>query len=110
VGDEVPHAHVHVVPITEPAKLSFASVDSNPSDTALAEAADVIRERLRAMGRERGRRTEPLPVGTQPGARRAAFGRCGVRMPTRTDRDRRRGPSARRHLALDLAEMALGKR
>ena len=51
VGDEVPHAHVHVVPIDEPSQLSFAAVDHNPSDAALTDAADAIRERLRAMGR-----------------------------------------------------------
>jgi histidine triad (HIT) family protein len=51
VGDEVPHAHVHVVPIDEAAQLSFAAIDRAPSAGALDAAAEAIRERLRAMGR-----------------------------------------------------------
>lgn len=51
VGDEVPHAHVHVVPIDEASDLSFAAVDHDAAPAALDDAADAIRERLRAMGR-----------------------------------------------------------
>jgi histidine triad (HIT) family protein len=51
VGDEVPHAHVHVVPIDEASDLSFAAVDHDVAPAALDDAADAIRERLRAMGR-----------------------------------------------------------
>jgi histidine triad (HIT) family protein len=51
VGDEVPHAHVHVVPIDEASQLSFAAIDHAPSAGALDAAAEAIRDRLRAMGR-----------------------------------------------------------
>jgi len=51
VGDEVPHAHLHVVPIDSAAQLSFAAIDRNPAPGALDTAADAIRDRLRAMGR-----------------------------------------------------------
>jgi histidine triad (HIT) family protein len=51
VGDEVPHAHLHVVPIDNAAQLSFAAVDRKPDPGALDAAADAIRDRLRAMGR-----------------------------------------------------------
>jgi histidine triad (HIT) family protein len=51
VGDEVPHAHVHVVPINDAGELSFANIDRSPEPTALDAAADAIREQLRAMGR-----------------------------------------------------------
>ena len=51
VGEEVPHAHVHVVPIDSVGDLSFAAVDRNPAPEALDAAADAIREQLRAMGR-----------------------------------------------------------
>jgi histidine triad (HIT) family protein len=51
VGEEVPHAHVHVVPIDSVGDLSFAAIDRNPAPEALDAAADAIREQLRAMGR-----------------------------------------------------------
>lgn len=51
VGDEVPHTHIHVVPIDEARELSFAAVDRNPTAESLDVAADAIRERLRVMGR-----------------------------------------------------------
>jgi len=51
VGDEVPHAHVHVVPIDEASQLSFAAIDRDPAPAALDNAAEAIRGRLRAMGR-----------------------------------------------------------
>ena len=51
VGEEVPHAHVHVVPINQPGELTFAHVDPSPDPVALDEAADRIRARLREMGR-----------------------------------------------------------
>jgi histidine triad (HIT) family protein len=50
VGDEVPHVHIHVVPINSPSELSFANIDRSPSAEALDDAADRIRERLREMG------------------------------------------------------------
>jgi histidine triad (HIT) family protein len=51
VGDEVPHAHLHLVPIDSAAQLSFAAIDHNPSAEDLDAAANAIRDQLRAMGR-----------------------------------------------------------
>jgi diadenosine tetraphosphate (Ap4A) HIT family hydrolase len=50
VGEEVPHAHIHVVPINSPNELSFAHVDPSPDPAALADAAERIRARLREIG------------------------------------------------------------
>jgi histidine triad (HIT) family protein len=50
VGEEVPHAHIHVVPINSPGELSFAGVDRSPSPDALDDAAERIRARLRELG------------------------------------------------------------
>jgi histidine triad (HIT) family protein len=51
VGDEVPHAHIHLVPIDHAGQLSFANVDRNPDAAALDSAAGAIREHLRSVGR-----------------------------------------------------------
>ncbi len=50
VGEEVPHTHLHVVPINTPDELSFAHVDPAPDPAALDDAATRIRARLRAQG------------------------------------------------------------
>jgi histidine triad (HIT) family protein len=50
VGEEVPHAHIHVVPIDHPRELSFSHVDTAPDAGALDDAADRIRAQLRAIG------------------------------------------------------------
>jgi histidine triad (HIT) family protein len=50
VGEEVPHAHIHVVPINTPNELSFAHVDASPDAAAMDAAADRIRARLRELG------------------------------------------------------------
>jgi histidine triad (HIT) family protein len=50
VGEEVPHTHLHVVPINTPGELSFSHVDPNPAAPELEAAADAIRAELRAMG------------------------------------------------------------
>jgi histidine triad (HIT) family protein len=50
VGEEVPHAHVHVVPINHPDELSFAHTDPSPASDALADAADKLRARLHELG------------------------------------------------------------
>ena len=50
VGEEVPHAHVHVVPINHPNELSFAHVDPSPPTGALDEAATKLRAHLRELG------------------------------------------------------------
>src|ERR1700690_663021 len=50
VGEEVPHVHIHVVPINTPGELSFAGVDRAPTDEALDDAAERVRHRLRELG------------------------------------------------------------
>jgi diadenosine tetraphosphate (Ap4A) HIT family hydrolase len=50
VGEEVPHTHLHVVPINEPNELTFAHVDPSPANDALDDAANRLRARLRELG------------------------------------------------------------
>jgi histidine triad (HIT) family protein len=50
VGEEVPHVHIHMVPINSPGELSFANIDRSPSADALDDAAARIRARLRELG------------------------------------------------------------
>ena len=50
VGDEVPHTHLHVVPIDEVSQLSFAHADPSPPPGALDAAAARIRAALQALG------------------------------------------------------------
>ena len=50
VGEEVPHAHVHLVPFTDVAQMSFAHVDSSPASEDLDGQADALRVELRAAG------------------------------------------------------------
>jgi histidine triad (HIT) family protein len=52
VGDEVPHTHLHVVPINAVSELSFAHADPNPQPGALDDAAAKIRAALRDQGAE----------------------------------------------------------
>lgn len=49
-GLEVPHVHIHVVPIDSPADLEFANADPSPDPEALDEAAETIRQALRDLG------------------------------------------------------------
>ena len=42
-GLEVPHVHVHVVPMSGVRDLDFANADPNPSAESLDEAAEQIR-------------------------------------------------------------------
>ena len=51
LGLEVPHVHIHVVPIWTPFDLDFANADSNASPEAIAEAAATIRGELKKLGR-----------------------------------------------------------
>jgi histidine triad (HIT) family protein len=51
VGEEVPHTHLHVVPINSPNELTFAHADPSPDPAALDDAADRLRARLRELGR-----------------------------------------------------------
>lgn len=49
-GLEVPHCHVHLIPIDSESDLGFANVDPDPSPEALDDAAERIRAALRAAG------------------------------------------------------------
>jgi histidine triad (HIT) family protein len=50
VGEEVPHTHLHVVPINHPEELTFAHADPSPDFDAIGAAAVRIRARLRELG------------------------------------------------------------
>jgi histidine triad (HIT) family protein len=50
VGEEVPHAHVHLVPFHDLSQLSFANQDLSPDPAALDEQAERTRAVLRAAG------------------------------------------------------------
>jgi histidine triad (HIT) family protein len=52
VGDEVPHAHLHVVPFDAVSELSFAHADPNPPAGSLEAAAAKLRAALRELGAE----------------------------------------------------------
>ncbi len=49
-GLEVPHLHLHLVPIHELRDLDFARADQRPAAEAMDEAAEKIRAALRAAG------------------------------------------------------------
>jgi histidine triad (HIT) family protein len=49
-GFEVPHVHLHVVPIRGEQDLDFANADAAPDPAALDRAADTIRQGLRDAG------------------------------------------------------------
>jgi diadenosine tetraphosphate (Ap4A) HIT family hydrolase len=49
-GLEVPHVHLHVVPINSESDLNFAKADHSPDPAALDGAAERLREALRAQG------------------------------------------------------------
>jgi len=51
VGEEVPHTHLHVVPINSPNELTFAHADASPDFDAIEDAANRLRARLRELGR-----------------------------------------------------------
>jgi diadenosine tetraphosphate (Ap4A) HIT family hydrolase len=51
LGLEVPHVHIHVVPIWGVNDLDFANADSNARGEDIEAAAGVIRRELRSMGR-----------------------------------------------------------
>jgi histidine triad (HIT) family protein len=50
-GLEVPHVHLHTIPITREADLDFSKADPDVDGGALDDAAERIREALRALGR-----------------------------------------------------------
>lgn len=49
VGIEVPHVHLHTVPIDAIADLDFSKADRNPKPEALDQAAERIRVALREL-------------------------------------------------------------
>ena len=50
VGEEVPHTHLHVVPINHPEELTFAHADPSPDFAMIDDAAVRLRARLRELG------------------------------------------------------------
>jgi histidine triad (HIT) family protein len=50
VGLEVPHVHVHLIPINEMADINFANADPDPDPAELDAAAERIRTALRELG------------------------------------------------------------
>lgn len=51
-GLEVPHCHLHVVPIRNESELSFSRADHNPDPAALDDAATRLRAALRELGHD----------------------------------------------------------
>ncbi len=51
-GLEVPHVHLHVMPIDAVRDLAFANADTDPSPDSLDDAAARIRAELRTLGYE----------------------------------------------------------
>ena len=49
-GLEVPHVHIHVVPIRGVHDLDFDNQDANPEEATMDAAAESIREELRRLG------------------------------------------------------------
>jgi diadenosine tetraphosphate (Ap4A) HIT family hydrolase len=49
-GLEVPHCHLHLVPINVEAELAFSRADHDPDPAALDDAADRLRGALRDLG------------------------------------------------------------
>jgi diadenosine tetraphosphate (Ap4A) HIT family hydrolase len=50
LGMEVPHCHVHLVPIDHESDLSFANADQSPDPATMDADAESIRGALRAAG------------------------------------------------------------
>lgn len=51
-GLEVPHTHLHLIPIDRESDLSFANADPSPAPADLDAAAERIRAALRDLGRD----------------------------------------------------------
>ena len=49
-GFEVPHTHVHVVPIDKMSHLDFAQTDANPDPADMDELTELLRATLRGQG------------------------------------------------------------
>lgn len=53
-GLEVPHVHIHLVPIDSEAELNFANAERDPDPAALDQAAETVRAALRELGAAEG--------------------------------------------------------
>ena len=51
-GLEIPHVHVHIVPMSGVRDLDFANADPAPDPASLDAAAQIVRAELRALGCE----------------------------------------------------------
>jgi histidine triad (HIT) family protein len=49
-GLEVPHCHIHVVPIRGVHDLDFGNQDPNPEPKMMDDAAETLRRELRRLG------------------------------------------------------------
>jgi histidine triad (HIT) family protein len=49
-GLEVPHLHIHVVPIRDMRDLDFGNQDANPDPKVMDDAAGALRDGLRKLG------------------------------------------------------------
>jgi histidine triad (HIT) family protein len=54
VGEEVPHAHIHLVPFRTLAQLNFANADNSPDPAALDQWQATIIDTLREQGHDPG--------------------------------------------------------
>jgi len=52
-GLEVPHVHIHVVPIRGMQDLDFGNQDPNPDPKVMDEAARALRDAIRSLGFEK---------------------------------------------------------
>jgi histidine triad (HIT) family protein len=50
VGDEVPHTHVHLIPMNRLSEMDLATADQSPDAAVLDDAADRLRAALRDEG------------------------------------------------------------
>ncbi len=50
VGEEVPHAHVHLVAFTRARQMSLANQDMDPDPAVLDDHMELVRSALRARG------------------------------------------------------------
>ena len=51
-GFEVPHTHLHVVPVSTMEHLDFANAEPNPNPDDLDQVAELLRQALRRAGHE----------------------------------------------------------
>ena len=49
-GEEVPHAHVHLIPFTSVRQLEISHAETDPDPAALDAAAERLRTALRSAG------------------------------------------------------------